>query len=151
MAGAMDFLQEPGRDHGFQVQQRVVTLVPEAGYEGPVIPPGAEGVIVATAPSRDPATGWSTDWFYVEFFWPAGVVAMTAEHLRPVPSASPAFCELDRVRTVVDMIEDGQRLPSGSTGTVVDVGRTPGWYEVEFTQPFQAVVTLTNVQIAPVV
>ncbi len=51
--------------------------------------------------------------------------------------------ELDEVilsRDVVDM--DGQCVPAGSVGTVVGVWGEMAAFEVEFTQPFQALATV---------
>lgn len=131
-------------NHGFQEYQAVVTVTPLTGWINDLaIPAGSTGVIVDISPTAPV--------FQVEFCDPMEVASTTAEHIRPLPhdpSANPPLHELDQVCTLVDVIEDGERLPAGSTGTIVDVSRVPGWYEVEFTEPFQAVVTLTNVQVA---
>lgn len=56
--------------------------------------------------------------------------------------ASVGVVELSRVRTRAAVDVAGRELPGGSVGTVVHVYAGRDACEVEFTQPFQAVVTL---------
>lgn len=130
--------------HGFCEYDDVVMLVSAVSDDGEVVPAGSVGTIVDLAPGLD--------WLHVEFMDPKSVIGMTTEHLRPLPADPaqvPPLRELDRVRTLVDVTEDGRRIPAGSIGTLVDVDAASGWCEVDFNEPFLATVTLTNVQVAP--
>ena len=71
---------------------------------------------------------------------------MTTSFIRPRPGAPVArrqrFAELATVRLTRDMAVDGRTLPKESAGTIVGVYAGGNGYEVEFTDPFHAVVTL---------
>lgn len=62
---------------------------------------------------------------------------------------SGAFEELEVVRTRAAMRIDGHRLPSGSLGAIVLVHAGGQAFEVEFTTPVAAVVTLAAGDIEP--
>ncbi|CAA2156736.1 DUF4926 domain-containing protein [Methylobacterium brachiatum] len=54
-----------------------------------------------------------------------------------------AFRELDRVRTLAEVIgEDGERVPAGSTGTIVAVWGAGAAFDVEFTRPVEALAAI---------
>lgn len=130
--------------HGFCKYDDVVMLVPAVGNDGVMVPAGSVGTIVDLVPGLD--------WLRVEFMDPPSVIGMMAEHLRPLPADPaqvPPLRELDQARTLMDVTEDGRRIPAGSIGTLVDVNAASGWCEVDFNEPFLATVTLTNVQVAP--
>lgn len=145
MAGVMDARDGgavPG--HGFREYEDVVMLAPAVNDAGEVVPAGSVGTIVDIVPGMN--------WLHVEFADPPSVIGMTVEHLRPLPADPaqvPPLRELDQVRTLVDVTEDGRRIPAGSTGSLVDVDAASGWYEVDFNEPFPVTVTFTNVQVAP--
>lgn len=64
---------------------------------------------------------------------------------RPVAKApgSAAFRELDRVQTVADVVgEEGERIPAGSTGTVVAIWGDGVAFDVEFTRPFETLAAI---------
>ena len=62
---------------------------------------------------------------------------------RPLPRpAKRSFAELSIVGLDHAVPVDGRLLPPGSRGTVVGVYRDGYGYEVEFTRPFHAIVTL---------
>ncbi len=66
---------------------------------------------------------------------------------KPRPDQRPL--ELYSVVTLMEPVEcDGKTAPRGTTGVIVDIGRTPGVYEVEFTRPFAGVATVKRKQIA---
>ena len=69
---------------------------------------------------------------------------MTVSTLRRTAGqpAPPVFPELSVVALTHDVNVDGAMLPNGSRGTVVYVYQTGVAYEVEFEEPFHAVVTL---------
>ena len=60
----------------------------------------------------------------------------------PSLDRAPPFVELSVVTLTRDVDVDGERLPRGATGVVVAVYADGLGYEVEFEQPFHAVVTL---------
>lgn len=54
-----------------------------------------------------------------------------------------AFRELDRVETLADVIgEDGERVPVGSTGTVVAIWGAGAAFDVEFTRPVEVLAAI---------
>ena len=54
-----------------------------------------------------------------------------------------AFRQLDRVQTLADMIgEDGERVPVGSTGTVVAIWGAGAAFDVEFTRPVETLAAI---------
>ncbi len=62
---------------------------------------------------------------------------------RPLPRpAKRSFAELSMVGLGHAVPVEGRFLPAGSRGTVVGVYRDGYGYEVEFTRPFHAIVTL---------
>lgn len=63
------------------------------------------------------------------------------------PNDQP-FDELATVGLVHAVAVDDRSLPAGTRGTVVGVYRGSAAYEVEFDQPFHAIVTLTRVDLA---
>lgn len=58
--------------------------------------------------------------------------------------------ELDRVSTTAPVETDGGILPAAASGTVVAVWGKGEAYEVEFTRPFRALVTLQASQVRAV-
>ena len=56
--------------------------------------------------------------------------------------------ELSRVALLADREAEGRILPSGAQGTVVGTWERGRAYEVEFTVPFHAVVTVEAHEIA---
>jgi hypothetical protein len=56
--------------------------------------------------------------------------------------------EFDVVVTAKSVACDGRVIPAGSTGMIVDVCNTDGYFEVEFMSPFHCVATLNVSQIA---
>ena len=59
------------------------------------------------------------------------------------PAASMRFAEHSIVTRSSDMrLDDGRVLPSGAKGAVVGIWRDGVAYEVEFDEPFHAVVTV---------
>lgn len=60
-----------------------------------------------------------------------------------------AFEELEVVRTRAALRIDGYRLPSGTLGAIVLVHAGGQAFEVEFTTPVAAVVTLAAGEIEP--
>ncbi len=71
---------------------------------------------------------------------------MTPAHARR-PHA--AFEELDVIRTRATLSVEGGIVPSGSLGAVVLVHRDGKAFEVEFTDPICAVITLEASDIEP--
>ncbi len=69
----------------------------------------------------------------------------TAAH---VPLMPPRYRELAVVRLVHDHAIDGRSLPAGTVGTIVYAYADGVGYEVEFSDPFHAVVTLETADIA---
>ena len=63
------------------------------------------------------------------------------------PDERKTFSEFQRVATITAVQTDAGMLPIGSMGTIVDVCRHQGFFEVEFTKPFQIVATLHESQI----
>jgi len=59
----------------------------------------------------------------------------------------PPFDLYQMVTALEPLFGDGKPLPAGSTGTIVDICKTPGYLMVEFIEPFQAVVTVQANQI----
>lgn len=60
-----------------------------------------------------------------------------------------SLSEYTRVMTTVALDEDGTIIPKGTVGTIVDVSASQGCYEVEFSEPHPAVLTLRPEQITP--
>lgn len=59
------------------------------------------------------------------------------------PAGSAPIGELDRVRLLSAVLgDDDQCIPAGSTGTVVGIYAGGDAFEVEFTQPFDALATV---------
>lgn len=57
--------------------------------------------------------------------------------------AGAAFRELDRVRTLIDVVgEDGEAVPAGSVGTVVAVWDAGAAFDVEFTRPIEGLAAI---------
>lgn len=75
---------------------------------------------------------------------------MTISFMRPGSPAAPVrrFAELSVVALTHTVEVGGQWLPSGSKGTVVAAYADGVGYEVEFEQPFHAVVTLSAGDLA---
>lgn len=73
------------------------------------------------------------------------LVSLTLDS-RPAASGGPegtAFRELDRVRTLVEILgEDGESVPAGSTGTVVAIWGEGARFEVEFTRPVETLAAI---------
>lgn len=68
---------------------------------------------------------------------------------RPADREASAFSDLDDVVLIADVpTGDGGDMPAGSRGTVVGVYRGGAAYEVEFVEPFHAVVTVRPQQIS---
>lgn len=62
--------------------------------------------------------------------------------------ASPVFVEHSMVRlSRACATDDGRTLPAGASGAVVGIWREGLAYEVEFSDPFHAVVTLQPQQL----
>jgi hypothetical protein len=66
----------------------------------------------------------------------------TAPVSAPPVTAQPVYAEHSLVTLAVDRLVDRRVLPKGSRGTVVGIYDRGRGYEVEFTKPFHAVVTL---------
>jgi hypothetical protein len=75
----------------------------------------------------------------------ADVSCHNATNLEPC-----VIAEQTVVRLLTDTDVEGRVLPAGSTGTVVGVWLTGNAYEVEFYEPFHAVVTLKPKAIAAI-
>ena len=73
------------------------------------------------------------------------LVSLTLDS-RPAASGGPegvAFRELDRVRTLVEILgEEGEIVPAGSTGTVVAIWGEGASFEVEFTRPVETLAAI---------
>lgn len=65
------------------------------------------------------------------------------------PPSAQRIEEFQCVRLLGQYVADEGTLHPGAIGTVVHVHRGGEAYEVEFTQPFQSVLTLTAAEIAP--
>lgn len=72
-------------------------------------------------------------------------------HSAQVNSEARAFEELEAVRTRAALRVGGHRLPSGTLGAIVLVHAGGQAFEVEFTAPVAAVVTLAAGEIEPAV
>ena len=74
----------------------------------------------------------------------------TAEYRRDEDGRRPdrRFAELDRVSLREDVQVDGGSLPRGALGTVVALWGDGAAYEVEFTSPRPALVTLRGSALA---
>lgn len=62
--------------------------------------------------------------------------------------ATPDFEELTRVQLLTAVNAEGGKLPAGASGTVVHRYHAGQAFEVEFVEPFWALVTLEPEQIA---
>lgn len=60
---------------------------------------------------------------------------------------APPFDLYQMVTALEPLYADEEVLPAGSQGTIVDICKTPGYWMVEFIEPFQAVVTVQAHQI----
>ena len=69
---------------------------------------------------------------------------------RPSKRAMSGIQELDRVRLLADVKTGDGVLPLGSTGTAVYRYRDGEAFEVEFTIPFNALLTLRTREIEPI-
>ncbi|WP_375465465.1 DUF4926 domain-containing protein [uncultured Methylobacterium sp.] len=59
------------------------------------------------------------------------------------PAGSDPIRELDRVRLLTSAVGDGnERVPMGSTGTVVGIYAGGAAFEVEFSKPVDTLVTI---------
>jgi hypothetical protein len=71
-------------------------------------------------------------------------------------TGSPSHCRTRRVWAEHDVVSlsspiqvnDGRSLPKGSVGAVVGIWKGGAAYEVEFNQPFHAVVTVPAPKLA---
>lgn len=75
---------------------------------------------------------------------------MMPASLRTTPP-SPSYGELDIVRLRSMLYTEGGSIPAGSIGTIVFRHDRGVAYEVEFTDPFAAVVTLLPADLVPAV
>ena len=66
---------------------------------------------------------------------------------RVVPGRPRDLAELDRVSLKEPLQKEGVTLPAGATGTIVAVWMPGEAYEVEFTNPAAAVVTLRRREV----
>ena len=58
-------------------------------------------------------------------------------------AASLHFQEYEDVSTVEPVpTDEGQILPAGSRGTIIDASPVKGWFHVEFMAPFHCIVGL---------
>jgi hypothetical protein len=65
-----------------------------------------------------------------------------------VPAARARFAEHSIVTLSSDMrLDDGRVLPPGATGAVVGIWQDGAAYEVEFNEPFHAVVTVPGASL----
>lgn len=74
-------------------------------------------------------------------------------HFRPtsLPSrARPLLAEHSLVRLASDLDVDRRTIPAGSTGAIVSIWAGGEAYEVEFIEPFHAVVTVAAPQLMQV-
>ncbi len=55
----------------------------------------------------------------------------------------------DSVVTKVVVESEGQTLPAGSEGIVIDVSPIEGYYGIEFLEPFHTVVFMFGSDLAP--
>ena len=62
----------------------------------------------------------------------------------------PSLPELSLVRTLVELVEDGVRIPAGTVGTIVLAVAERDGFEIEFDEPVQAVVGAARSEIEPV-
>lgn len=157
MPDAMEARSDAG-DGAVRADDMVQTLV-DVTVDGRVLPAESVGRVAYA----DRGSGWHSVTFDVPFpcsaLLAAGSVrrfAGTPNHAVPDPlhlhQGGPVppypYQELEVIRTLVDVVEEGQVVPAGSQGTIVDVSRVPGRYEVEFADPFPCVATMTAAQIA---
>jgi hypothetical protein len=136
----------------------IVQTLSDTVMDGRMLPAGSLGRVAYA----DRGSGWHSVGFDEPFqcsaFLKAGSVRLfDGVPDRAVPDAfglhqgGPVpphpYQEFEAVRTLVDVIEDGETVPAGSIGTIVDVSQVPGYYEVEFAMPFACVVSMTAEQI----
>lgn len=140
----------------------VRTLV-DVSVEGRVVPAGSLGRVAYA----DRGSGWHCVAFGAPALGTAFLGAGSVQRFDGVPpmevpdalglhQGGPVppypYQQLESVRTLVDVAEDGQVVPAGSRGTIVDVSPAGGHHEVEFTGPFTGpcpwVISLTAAQIA---
>lgn len=71
------------------------------------------------------------------------VTSPPGRRLRPRQAERAAFQDLDRVRVLTDFeADEGVMVPAGSIGTVVAIWAQGQAFEVEFTQPVDALATI---------
>ena len=73
-----------------------------------------------------------------------------AINLPAVPARPRVFKDLERVRLTCDVSSQQGTLPKGSTGTILMVFAEGEAYEIEFTRPVEAIVTVKSGDLEPV-
>lgn len=80
-------------------------------------------------------------WARVRGLFPRGaVLSVSVSHASNAPASS--FAELSVVRLVHPVKEGRRTIPAGALGTIVHAYSDGVGYEVEFSSPFHAIVTL---------
>ncbi|MCJ2094850.1 DUF4926 domain-containing protein [Methylobacterium sp. J-072] len=76
-------------------------------------------------------------------------MSVAAAFSRSLPGNPAAVRELDLVRLAVPVRSDaGQDVPAGAVGTVVGIWAGGSGFEVEFSEPFEALATVRPREIA---